>query len=99
MTEQQLATRNTQGKTVKSWDAYEVWYSDELDWTWYVLKKYESPASEAKNPYARWFCLVRGWETEGGDVYIAEIKAQARQLQGEELEEAKKWAKEHSRYL
>lgn len=94
-----LATKNLQGKTVKSWNAYEVWYSDEIDWTWYVLKKYASPATEAKDKYARWFCLVRGFETEGGDVYVSEIKDNARKLEGEELQEALTWAKENSHYL
>ena len=55
-------------------NAYEVWQAG--DWTWYVLKKYQSPENEAKNPYARWFCLV---ETpyvpngEMGDTYIKDI--------------------------
>ena len=70
--------KNTQGKTVKRADAYEVWQGG--SWTWYVRKKYQSPEAEAKNPYARWFCdVVTPMSPSGdtGDVYIREIKSAA----------------------
>ena len=69
---------NTQGKTVTRDKAYEVWQSG--DWTWYVLKKYQSPEKEATNPYARWFCDVVTPicpDGEMGDVYVREIKSNA----------------------
>jgi hypothetical protein len=70
--------KNLCAKTVKKENAYEVWQAG--SWTWYCLKKYQSPEAEAKNPYARWFCLVvtpivpRG---ELGDVYVKDIKDNA----------------------
>ena len=69
---------NTQGKTVTRDRAYEVWRAG--NWTWYVLKKYQSPENEAKNPYARWFCDVVTPicpDGEMGDVYVREIKSSA----------------------
>lgn len=76
-----LGTKNECGKTRPASDPYEVWVAG--DWTWNVLKKYQSPAKEAENPYARWFCLVvtpivpRG---ELGDVYVTEITRVARRV-------------------
>lgn len=47
------------------------------DFEWRVLKTYLVPASEAKNPYAKWFVATRSPATFGewefGDVYKAEI--------------------------
>lgn len=66
--------KNLCGKTVTKDKAYEVWYNGTF--TWYVLKKYQSPDNEAKNKYARWFCLVvtpMVPEGEYGDVYVNEI--------------------------
>ena len=51
-------SKNLCAKTVSKENAYEVWQSFDGSWTWYCLKKYQSPDNEAKNPYARWFCLV-----------------------------------------
>lgn len=68
---------NACGKTVKRENAYEVWQLPDGSWTWYILKKYQSPENEAENPLARWFCDVvtpicpNG---EMGDVYVSEIK-------------------------
>lgn len=74
-------TKNTCGKMVKRENAYEVWQSRDGSWTWYVLKKYQSPEAEAKNVYARWFCDVTspivGEGGEMGDVYVSEIKQNA----------------------
>jgi hypothetical protein len=73
-------SKNKCGKTVKLKDAYEVWETPGAGlgkWTWYVLKKYQTPENEEKNPYARWFCCVvtpivpNG---EYGDVYVRDIK-------------------------
>jgi hypothetical protein len=52
-------------------------------WTWYVLKKYQSPENEVKNPYARWFCdVVTPIVPEGemGDVYVTDITKYAKRI-------------------
>ena len=58
-------------------DPYEVWQNNQ-GWTWHVLKKYQNPENEAKNPYARWFVAVESPFTYGsweyGDTYVSEIK-------------------------
>jgi len=67
---------------VKPEQAYEVWQVQNHPeyggcWTWYVLKKYQSPEKEAINPSARWFCYVTSPYVpsgEYGDTYIATIK-------------------------
>jgi len=70
--------KNTQSKTVTRQHAYETWRTPDGSWIWYVLKKYQSPEAEAKNPYARWFCDVVspivGERGELGDVYVRDIK-------------------------
>ena len=57
---------------------YEIWRNDDAGFEWRVLKKYQKPELEAKNPYARWFCAVKSPYTWGshelGDVYVSEIK-------------------------
>lgn len=76
--------KNECGKTVKlpyKENAYEVWSAN--GWTWYVLKKYQAPDKEYENEYARWFCLVESPfvpDGELGDVYISEIKSNARRI-------------------
>lgn len=75
---------NPCGKRVDREHAYEVWQSADGAWKWYVLKKYKSPESEACDPYARWLCLVTspmvGERGEEGDVYVREVKANARRV-------------------
>jgi len=60
---------------------YEIWKNHNHTWEWRVLKKYKSPESEAKDPYARWFCAVASPMTFGqfeyGDVYVSDIKSVA----------------------
>jgi hypothetical protein len=72
-------TKNTQGKTRKLDNPYEIWKSG--NWEWRVLKKYQNPENEAKNQYARWFCGVKSPYTYGeyelGDVYVREIQHNA----------------------
>jgi hypothetical protein len=49
-------------------------------WEWHVLKKYQTPTNEAKNPYAVWFCNVKTPivpDGEMGDVYVREITQNA----------------------
>lgn len=75
---------NPCNKEVKREEAYEVWATPDLSWIWYVLRKYQSPTNESKNPYARWYCNVVSPMTsdrgETGDVYVADIKAYAIKL-------------------
>jgi len=67
-----------QTKTVTRENAYEVWQTPDGQWTWYVLKKWQS---DDDKPYARWFCDVVspivGEAGEKGDVYVEEVKANA----------------------
>ncbi len=61
---------------------YEVWRSRN-NWEWRVLKKWQV---DDDKPNARWFCFVTSPfcpEGELGDVYVAEIKAQARRVNTE----------------
>ena len=81
--------KNPCSRTVTPCNAYEVrqvTHHPEYGgtWTWYVLKKYQSPEREAANPYARWHCCVtspyvseRG---EYGDVYVTDITSIAHRL-------------------
>ena len=74
--------KNECAKTRPVTDPYEVWVSHDGTWEWHVLKKYQSPSNEAKNPYAVWFCNVKTPivpDGEMGDVYVSDIKRNARQ--------------------
>lgn len=79
-----MESKNLQGKMVTRENAYEVWQTPDGSWTWYVLKKYQSPEKEAQNPYARWFCDVTspfvGEQGEMGDVYVRDIKGSASKI-------------------
>jgi hypothetical protein len=81
--------KNTMGKTVKVNEPYEIWLGIGLDWEWRVLKKYQRPGLEFKNPYARWFTAVKSENTFGsydmGDTYVEEIKRNAHKLSDEEM--------------
>lgn len=74
-------SKNLCGKTRPSHNPYEIWKRG--NWEWHVLKKYQSEEAEARNPRARWFCLVKSPfmpEGELGDVYVEEIKATAHKV-------------------
>lgn len=49
------------------------------DFIWHVAKTYKVPASEARDPYARWFVWAKSPATfgafEGGDTYAAEVQS------------------------
>ena len=78
-----MATPNPCAKKVTPETAYEVWQSYDGTWTYFVLKKYQSPEKEAQNPYARWYCLVKSPITpngEYGDVYVSTVKRGTRQI-------------------
>jgi len=76
--------KNLCNKTVTIKDPYEIWVNEEAGWEWLVLRKYQTPELEAKNPYARWFCAVKSPYTHGGynlgDVYVKDIKAHAERV-------------------
>lgn len=76
-----MATKNECGKTRKVDQPYEIWQTLDGSWEWRVLKKYQSPENEAKNPYAKWFCAVKSPYTMGsweyGDTYASEVKDNA----------------------
>tara|TARA_B100001094_G_C17960303_1_gene685076 strand:- start:6 stop:281 length:276 start_codon:yes stop_codon:yes gene_type:complete len=82
-------SKNECGKTRKTDDPYEVW-TGANGFEWRVLKKYQKPELEAKNPYARWFCAVKSNFTYGsfelGDVYVSEIKANGEQVPTEVID-------------
>ena|SRR6266516_6604049 len=83
-----MAAKNLCAKTVKPEQAYEVWRVENHpeyggEWTWYVLKKYQSPEKEATNPFARWLCYVTSPYVpngEFGDTYVADITSMAHKL-------------------
>lgn len=67
---------NPFGKTRPVDQPYAI-YTNPQGWTWHVCKTYKTPASEAKDSYARWFVwasspMTHG-EFEGGDTYRIEI--------------------------
>ena len=74
--------KNTCGKTREVDNPYEIWKAG--DWEWRMLKKYQNPDNEKKNPYARWFCAVKSPFTYGsweyGDTYISDIASVARKV-------------------
>ena len=76
-------SKNECGKTRKIEEPYETWKGP-AGFEWRVLKKYQKPELEAKNPYARWFCAVKSNMTYGefeyGDVYVSEIKQHGTKL-------------------
>ena len=72
--------KNPYGKMRKRDNPYEVWATSDGTWKWYVLKKWQL---DDNKPYARWFCLVTSPivpEGEYGDVYVSEIKQNARKV-------------------
>lgn len=74
-------SKNLCNKTVTRDNAYEVWKAG--DWTWYVLRKYQTPEKEKLNPYARWFCDVVTPicpDGEMGDTYVDDIKNHATRI-------------------
>ena len=69
-------SKNECNKTRNIDDPYEV-YQGPGNFEWRVLRKYQNPENEAKNPYARWYCAVKSDMTHGsfefGDVYVSDI--------------------------
>jgi len=67
---------NLCAKSRKVNEPYEIYIAP--GWEWRVLKKYQKPSLEKTNPYARWFCAVKGPGTfdsyDMGDTYINDIR-------------------------
>ena len=78
-----MASNNPCAKRVTPETAYEVWQSYNGTFTYFVLKKYQSPENEAKNPYATWYCCVKSPVVpngEYGDVYVSTVKRGTRPI-------------------
>jgi hypothetical protein len=76
--------KNLCAKRMMPENAYEVWQSSDKAWTYFVLKKYQSPEKEATNTFARWYCMVQSPITpkgEYGDVYVATVKDGTHQIE------------------
>lgn len=73
---------NPCGKTRPKDQPYEVWLQPN-GWRHHVLKKYQSPEGEAKNPFAVWLCFVDGGDSfpETGDTYKAEVTKYGRLIE------------------
>jgi hypothetical protein len=71
---------NPFAKTRKSDDPYAIYVAGDIEWR--IIKTYKMPASEAKDPYARWMVAARSGATFGGfdmgDTYASEIKSYGR---------------------
>ena len=78
-----MMPKNPCAKRVTPETAYEVWQSYDGRWTYFVLKKYQSPEKEAANPFARWLVFVKspaypnGWTEDG---YVSSIKRGTRHI-------------------
>lgn len=76
--------KNECAKTRPVENPYEIWMTPDGQWEWRVLKKYQTPENEAKNPYARWYVAVKSPMTYGsyeyGDTYIQDIVSVAHKV-------------------
>jgi hypothetical protein len=72
---------NPFGKTRPVERPYAI-YTNPQGWTWHVCKTYKTPASEAKDKFARWLVWASSPMThgsfEGGDTYALEVKRYGR---------------------
>jgi hypothetical protein len=84
-----VAVKNLSAKTVMPEQAYEGHPDYGGCWTWYVLKKYQTPEKEAANAFARWHCWVTSPYTsergDYGDVYVTDVTSIAQKLDGNSL--------------
>lgn len=73
--------KNNYAKMRPTAKPYEIWASPLMPgWEWHILKKWQI---DDNKPNARWFCLVKSPivpEGEIGDVYVDEIKNQAKAI-------------------
>jgi len=82
-----MASKNECGKTRELDNPYEIWEC-KLPWgitEYRILKKYQAPINEAKNPFARWFTAGKSDATFGsweyGDMYVKDIVSSGRRIQ------------------
>ncbi len=72
-----MSVRNKCFKKRSIDNPYEIWVSTNGQWTWKVLKKYQSPYEENNNPNALWFCAVSSPfafdNYEYGDVLVSDV--------------------------
>ena len=64
--------KNPCGRTVTPENAYAVYQDGRGEWTWFVLKHYQTEERATDNPYARYYCFVTSPmcpKGEYGDVY------------------------------
>jgi len=78
-------SKNIFGKSRKPGNAYAV-CGGNGGWKWEILKLYKSLENSRKDPYARAFCMVHGFESEMGDVYLREIPGSYAALERAERE-------------
>ena len=73
MTKNLLGKSRTKDKPYAIWQGFGAFGDTEVR----LLKTYQKPSNESKNPYARWFVAVRSDHTYGsfdmGDSYISEV--------------------------
>ena len=73
MTKNLLGKSRTKDKPYAIWQGFGAFGDTEVR----LLKTYQKPDREQKNPYARWFVAVRSDHTYGsfdmGDSYISEV--------------------------
>ncbi len=71
---------NTQKKMRSIDKPYEVWGTPDLTVEIRVVKKYQTPENERKNPYARWMCATGSPENYYSftprDAFVTDIRGQ-----------------------
>jgi hypothetical protein len=76
---------NPFGKTRPVDQPYAIYRAGDM--VWHVCKTYKTPASEAKDRFARWFVWAQSPMTygsfEGGDTYALEVKRYGRLVAAE----------------
>ncbi len=87
--------KNTQAKTRKIEQPYEVWVGNAFDGVeWRILKKWQA---DDNKPYARWFVAARSGATFGGwdmgDEYVENIKANGYKVYDELIDGPKTFPK------
>lgn len=78
-------SKNPCGRLVSPENAYEVWQTEEGQWTYFVLKKHKSQQREKEDPSARWYVAVQSpafgeGRFEYGDMTHTDVKRNARQV-------------------
>ena len=73
---------NKLAKTRPVDEPYAIFESNGGGIKWHILKTYKTPASEKKDPFARWFTAAKSAmsydEFEYGDAYTLDIKMNGR---------------------